>query len=179
MPPPKATTTDLLAKVAGGDRDALKSLYDAQSARLFGIVMAILRDRPAAGDALQDTMLRVWQHAGQHDPGDGDADTWLAAVARHAALDVARARGRDAPADEPRTGDPVIDADALEPLAAGVGARLRDRLRQLEPKLRQSIVLGYVHGLSQAEIAARLNEPPGAVKAWIRSGLHSLRDLAP
>ena len=171
MPPPKSTTTGLLAKVAGGDRDALKSLYEAQSARLHGLAMAILRDRPAAADALQETFLRVWQRAGQHDPADGDADTWLAAVARHAALDVARARGREAPADDPGLGDTAIDADALEPLATGVGARLRDRLRQLEPKVRQSIVFCYVHGLSQAEIAARLNEPPGAVKAWIRSGL--------
>jgi len=167
----------LLAAIAGGDREALKSLSGAQSARLFGIAMAILRDRPAASDVLQETFLRVWQRAGQFDPGDGDAEAWLASIARHAALDIARSRGREAPTDDPGLGDAAIDPDALDALgAAEAGARLRDALQRLEPKLRQTIVLGFVHGLSHPEIAARLNEPLGTVKSWIRRGLIGLRE---
>ena len=180
MPPPKSTTTGLLAAVAGGDRAALRSLYDAQSARLFGIAMAILRDRPAASDVLQDTFLRIWQRAGQFDPADGDAEAWLAAIARHAALDIARARGREAPTDDPGLGDAAIDPDALDPLATVEGgARLRESLQRLEPRARQGIVLGFVHGLSHPEIAARLNEPLVTVKSWIRRGLAGLRDSVP
>ena len=57
-------------------------------------------------------------------------------------------------------------------------APLRDRLRQLDPKVRQSIVLSYVHGLSQPELAARLAEPLGTIRSWIRAGLAGLRELA-
>ena len=177
MPPPKANTTVLLAAVAGGDREALKSLYGTQSARLFGIAMAVLRDRPAASDVLQETFIRVWQRAGQFDPGDGEVEAWLASIARHAALDIARSRGREAPADDLGLGDAAIDPDALDALSAAEhGARLRGCLQRLEPKLRQSIVLAFVHGLSHPEIAARLNEPPGTVKSWIRRGLTGLRE---
>ncbi len=176
MPPPKTSTIDLLAAIAGGNQDALKSLYGAQSARLFGIAMAILRDRPAASDVLQESFIRIWQRAGQFDRSDSDPDTWLAAIARHAALDIARARGREAPTDDPGLGDAAIDPEALDPLAAA--APLRDRLRQLDPKVRHSIVLSYVHGLSHPELAARLNEPLGSVKSWVRAGLAGLRDLA-
>ena len=177
MPPPKTTTADLLAAIAGGNQDALKSLYDAQSARLFGIAMAILRDRPAASDVLQETFVRVWQRAGQFDPGQGSVEAWLTSIARHAALDIARGRGREAPTDDPGLGDAAIDPDALDALGAGEdGTRLRDCLQRLEPKTRQSIVLAYVHGLSHPEIAARLNEPLGTVKSWVGRGLISLRE---
>ena len=178
MPPPKGNTTDLLAAIAGGNQDALRSLYGAQSARLFGIAMAILRDRPAASDVLQESFIRIWQRAGQFDRNDADPDAWLAAIARHAALDIARARGREAPSDDPGLGDAAIDPEALDALSAAAdGARLRDRLRQLDPKVRQSIVLSYVHGLSHPELAARLGEPLGAIKSSVRAGLAGLREL--
>jgi RNA polymerase sigma-70 factor (ECF subfamily) len=179
MPPPRGTTIELLVAIAGGNQDALKSLYGAHSARLFGIAMAILRDRPAASDVLQETFLRVWRQAGLFDPGNGDAEAWLDAIARHAALGIARSRGREAPTDDPGLGDAAIDPEALDALAAGDAARLRDSLRELEPKQRQGIVLGYVHGMSHPEIAARLNEPLGTVKAWLRSGLAGIRERLP
>ena len=173
MPPPRTTATDLLAAIAGGDKEALKSLYDAHAARLFGIAMAILRDRPSASDALQEAFVEVWRRAGQFD--HGDADAWLAAIVRHAALDVARGRGREAANDQYALGDAAVDPDALEAIAPD-GARLRAGLQRLEPGLRQCIVLAYVHGLSDAELAAWLNEPPGAVRASIRRGLAELRE---
>jgi len=176
MRPPRSNTTDLLAAIAGGDRAALQSLCGSQSARLFGIAMAIVRDRPAASDVLQETFLRVWQRAGQFDPAQSAAEVWLTAIVRHAALDIARSRGREAPADDPGLGDTAIDPDMLDALtAAEDGVRLRDCLQRLEPKARQSIVLGFVHGLSQPEIAALLSEPLGTVKAWIHRGLSDLR----
>ena len=173
MPPPKGTTTELLAAIAGGKQDALKSLYDAQSARLFGLAMAILRDRPAASDALQESFVRVWQRAGQFDRTDSDPEAWLTAIARQTALELARARGREAPTDDPGLGDSAIDPEALDALPNDA---LRDHLRQLDPKVRQSVMLSFVHGLSHPELAARLNEPLGAIRSWVRAGLAGLRE---
>lgn len=174
MPPPKGSSAELLAAVAGGDREALQALFRAQSPRLFGIAMAILRDRPAAADALQEGFVRVWQRARQFTPARGDADAWLAAVLRQAALEIAREHGREA-ADDPT--DTLVDPTALEPLAASeAGTRLRDCLRRLEAKPRAAVVLGYVHGLSYAEITARLNETPGSARSLLRRGLASIRE---
>ncbi|HEY0419316.1 MAG TPA: sigma-70 family RNA polymerase sigma factor [Acetobacteraceae bacterium] len=168
---------ELLVRVARHDRDALRSLYGRQSTRLFGIAMAILRDRTASADVLQDAFLRVWTRAGQFDPGRGEASTWLASIVRHAALDVARARGREISSDDPNLGDGAIDPDVLDALASAEdAARLRACLERLEEKNRQGIVLAFVHGLSHPEIAARLGLPLGTVKSWIRRGLLSLRE---
>ncbi|WP_376087843.1 sigma-70 family RNA polymerase sigma factor [Roseomonas sp. CCTCC AB2023176] len=170
------TLADLLRAIAAGDRPSLRALYDAQSKRLYGVAYAVLRDRDAAADAVHDAFLRIASRAGQFDPSRGDASAWLGAVVRHTALDMARARGREMPTDDPTLGDQPVEADALDRLAAAQdGDRLRRCLEELDAKNRQGIVLAFVHGLSHAQIAAKLDLPLGTVKGWIRRGLLRLR----
>lgn len=170
-------TAELLARVAGGDRNALRLLYDRQATRLFGIANAILRDRDAAADALQDAFLRVFQRAGQFDAERGAAEAWLGGIVRHAALDLARRRGREMPTDDPTLGDSPVPPEAFDRLAlAGEHRRLQDCLAALEQKHRQGILLAFVEGLSHPQVAARLDQPLGTVKAWIRRGLLQLRE---
>lgn len=167
----------LLARIAAEDRSALQALYKLQSVRLFGVAMAILRDRDAAADAVHDGFVKIARRAAQYDPERGAAEAWLGAVIRHAALDIARRRGREIPTDDATLGDTPVEADQLEALAAGEdGARLRECLARLAEKNRQGIVLAFVHGLSHPQIAAKLDLPLGTVKAWIRRGLHSLKE---
>ncbi|MBC7800229.1 MAG: sigma-70 family RNA polymerase sigma factor [Gemmatimonadaceae bacterium] len=166
----------LLAAVARREQPALRTIYDREATRLFGIAMAILRDRPAASDAVQDGFLRLWQRAGQYDPARGEARAWINTIVRHAALDIARARGRELPTADPALGDQPVEADAVERLEASEdNARLRDCLTQLDEKNRRMITLAFVEGLSHAQISARLDVPLGSVKTWIRRGLVALR----
>lgn len=174
---PETDLKDLLMKVAAGDRDALRAIYVRQSTRLFGIAMAILRDRTAAADVLQDSFLRVWQRAGQFDADRGDGQTWLSAIVRYASLDAARARGREIPTDDPGLGDTMIEPEAIALIAADEDSRrLRACLERLPAANRQGIVMAFVHGLSHPEIALKLDQPLGTVKSWIRRGLLSLRE---
>lgn len=166
-----------IAAVGGGDRAALRAVYERQSVRLFGVANAILRDRDTAADALQDAFLKVARRAAQFDPMRGTPEAWLAGIVRHAALDILRARGREMPTDDPTLGDEAVAPEAEDRLAASAeGRRLRDCLDGLEPKNRQGIVLAFVHGLSHPQIAARLGTPIGTVKSWIRRGLAALRE---
>ena len=167
----------LLGAVAAGDRGALRRVYEAQSARLFGLANAILRDRDAAADALQDAFLRISQRASQYDPTRGAPAAWLAGIVRHAALDQARLRGRELPSNDPALGDAAVAPEALERVSASAdGRKLRECLEGLEEKNRHGILLAFIHGLSHSQVAARLSLPLGTVKAWIRRGLLQLRD---
>jgi RNA polymerase sigma-70 factor (ECF subfamily) len=167
----------LLARIAREDRAALSALYQLQSVRLFGVAMAILRDRDAAADALHDGFVKIARNAGQFDPARGVAEAWLGSVIRHAALDIARRRGREIPTDDATLGDTPVEPGQLDALATDeAGARLRDCLAQLPEKNRQGILLAFVHGLSHPQVAARLDLPLGTVKAWIRRGLLALRE---
>ncbi len=174
--PDDAPLSALLADVARGEQRALRIIYDREGTRLFGIAMAILRDRPAAADAMQDGFLRLWQRAGQYDPARGDAAAWIGAVIRHGALDLARRRGREIATGDPGLGDEPIEPDTIARLAADEdGARLRDCLAQLDEKSQRFVLLAFVQGLSHAQIADKLALPLGSVKSWIRRGLLSLR----
>jgi RNA polymerase sigma-70 factor (ECF subfamily) len=166
----------VILAVAAGEDGALHRLYEAQASRLFGIAMGILRDRDAAADALHDAMLKVSAKAAQFDPSRGEAGAWLAAIIRYTALDLARARGREVPTDDPMLGDAMVRPEALDRIAtAQQSARLRNCLATLEARNREGIVLAFVHGLSHAQIAARLELPLGTIKAWIRRGLMQLK----
>ena len=155
----------------------MQALYKLQSVRLFGVAMAILRDRDAASDAVHDGFVKIARRAAQYDPDRGAAEAWLGSVVRHAALDIARRRGREIPTDDATLGDTPVEADQLETLASGEDTvRLRECLAGLPEKNRQGILLAFVHGLSHPQIAARLELPLGTVKAWIRRGLLSLRE---
>lgn len=167
----------LVRALAGGDPAALRRIYERQSVRLFGVANAILRDREAAADALHDAFVRIAGRAAQFDPARGAADAWLGGIVRHAALDIARRRGRETPTDDPNLGDGLVAPEALDRIAAAAdGARLRECLGRLEERNRHGILLSFVHGLSHAQVAARLDEPLGTVKAWIRRGLLRLRE---
>jgi RNA polymerase sigma-70 factor (ECF subfamily) len=174
---PDADLGDLLTQVAAGNQAALRAIYVRQSTRLFGIAMAILRDRTAAADVMQDAFLRIWKRAGQFDTERGEPSVWLAAIVRYAALDAVRTRGREIPSGDPGLGDTMVEPEALEKLSASEDSRrLHACLERLPPSNREGIIMAFVHGLSHPEIALKLDQPLGTVKSWIRRGLLSLRE---
>lgn len=167
----------LLDAVAGGDREALRALYERQARRLFGIANGILRDPDLAADAVQDAFLRVSQRAAQFDPARGEAAAWLGGIARYAALDIARRRGREVPTGDPALGDGATEPEALERVALDQAARhLRESLRTLDESQRVSVLLAFVHGFSHVQLAERLKLPVGTVKSNLRRTLIRLRN---
>ena len=167
----------LLVDVSNGERNALRGIYQRQNVRLIGVANAVLRDRDQAADALHNAFINIQRRASQYDPTRGAPEAWLAAIARYAALDILRARGREMPSDDPALGDTPVEPEALVALESQEnGTRLRACLEELPEKNRRGIVLAFVHGFSHPQIAAKLELPLGTVKAWIRRGLLSLRE---
>ena len=71
-----------LARVAGGDRSALRIVYQDTSAKLFGVCLRILNDRSEAEDVLQDVFVTGWRKAASFDAARASPITWLVAIAR-------------------------------------------------------------------------------------------------
>src|SRR5829696_5804084 len=87
---------ELVTRASTGDEAALRALYEATSAHVFGICLQILRDRASAEEALVEVFAQVWRQCARFDASRGSVSTWIATLARTRAIDVMRARTRDA-----------------------------------------------------------------------------------
>jgi RNA polymerase sigma factor (sigma-70 family) len=175
---------DLLARTGLGDRAAFAELYRRTSAHLFGVVLRINRDRGQAEDVLQEAYVNVWRAAGGFDAAKAQPLTWLTSIARNRAIDSlrrqqAQPRLRSAEQDEDEdVYDGVADdrPGPFELLRRAAEARaLGACMETLSAQQRQSVALAFYDGLSHAEVAARLHEPLGTVKSWVRRGLLALK----
>jgi RNA polymerase sigma-70 factor (ECF subfamily) len=181
LTPEQAQTSDaeLLHAIARGDEEALASLYDRYRLILFGLILRILHSRPEAEDVLQDVFVQVWRRAGDFDESRGRPFTWLVTLARSRTIDRLRALdSRQRTANEAVLDAPESVSDAeTDALRSEQGEVVRNCLRELPSEQRQALVLAYFEGLTQTEIAARLNAPLGTVKTRMRSGMIKLREL--
>jgi RNA polymerase sigma-70 factor (ECF subfamily) len=167
-------------RMRDGDTLALEELYDRHTPMLYGLVVRIVGRASDAEEVLQDNWVQAWRRASSWDPARGTVAGWLVTLARSRAIDrirsVASRRRAETAAPPP---EPPIVAD--EP-AANVARhqrqeRLSAALAALTPRQREVLELGYFGGLSQSEIAARIDAPLGSVKSWTRQGLMRLREV--
>lgn len=163
---------------ARGDSASLRRLYDHEAGFLLAVALRIVRRREVAADVLHDSIMDIWERAGTFDRSRGAGRAWITSIVRHRALKHVRAAGREADLDA-AVGVEIAD-DAPDPFAALAtsqdGARLHGCLALLDADRRKVILLAYVDGLSQSEIAGRLGTPLGTVKAWVRRSLIALKD---
>jgi RNA polymerase sigma-70 factor (ECF subfamily) len=165
--------------MARGDESALAACYDRYRLILFGLILRILNDRAEAEDVLQETFLQVWRKAKDYDESRGRVFTWLVTIARSRALDKLRSFGsRERIVTEAAAQPDTLFGDATEDaVRSEESATVRRALTQIPEEQRRTLLLAYFEGLTQSEIAARLNIPLGTVKTRMRSGMIRLRDL--
>jgi RNA polymerase sigma-70 factor (ECF subfamily) len=168
----EAQISAAIVRCAGGDRTALRVIYDLEAPRMVGVAMRILRRKDLAEEAVHDAFMRVWRGAKGFDPSRGMARPWLYTIVRNHALTILRDERRfesdDGDAPEP---EPELAVNQLPESSA-----LRRCLEALEPRRRAAVVLAYVHGMSHGELAGKLGVPLGTAKSWTRRGLISLQE---
>lgn len=175
---PTAGDAALISAMAAGDQQALSRLYERYGRMLHAIAVRITGDRQAAEECTQDAFMSAWRWASSFDPGRSRASTWLCAIARNRALDAARAQARRPVPHEnvepdgraPDTADLVQDADAAVQVA--------EAMAKLPPAQYDVLQLAYFDGLSQSQIAERLDLPLGTVKSRMRLAMGRMRDVA-
>lgn len=180
MQPPPSRQQDLarlLAASADGDRASFARLYEATSAKLYGVALRILRRSDLAEEAVQDAYVRIWRRASDFDPARASAIAWMSAIARNRALDVARLKRETSLEDAPEQAEAALDAPSPEQ-----EAELSDDLRRLSACLGEldeersaAVLLAYRSGWSREELSERYGRPVATIKTWLRRSLMSLR----
>ncbi len=141
---------------------------------MFGVLCAMLASPEVAEEVVQDAFHAVWRAVRSYREERGSVRTWLLAIARNAAIDWRRTRGRREARERPL--DEAVDTRVEETLERTLrSANVREALAALPPEQREVLVLAFFSGLSQTEIAARTGVPLGTVKGRARLGMARLR----
>jgi RNA polymerase sigma-70 factor, ECF subfamily len=167
--------SQLIERVAGGDRDAFTELYRRFGRPVLAMAQRQLGDSGRAEEAAQETFAAVWRSARSYRPERGSGSAWLYAVARHAIID--RARQRREPAAELPEGVSVEAGPEEQAEIAWLAWRVHAALERLPERERVVLELAYWSGLSQSEIASYLDVPLGTVKTRTRTGLSRLSGM--
>jgi RNA polymerase sigma-70 factor, ECF subfamily len=174
------TDAELLQNLQLKQPEALNCLYDRYGGLVYGVGLKVLQNQPEAEDLTQEIFLSLWQRPIDPDK-QGHLLRYLMAMTRSRAIDKLRSRTRNVNLVQ-RWGQNVT-AETTDPSPfdrAVINERsqqVRQALTQLSDRQRQAIELAYDAGLSQSEIAKRLNEPLGTVKSWTRQGLLKLKQI--
>jgi len=167
-----------LVRVGGGDRSALRLVYQDTSAKLFGVCLRILKDRSEAEDVLQEVFVTVWRKATIFDPARASPITWLVAIARNRAIDRLRSSATNRQSEPIETAEGVRDdaPSAIDRvLQAEEHARLRACLGELEERQSKAVRSAFLDGATYEQLAERMGVPLGTMKSSIRRGLLKLR----
>ncbi|KTR94586.1 RNA polymerase sigma factor SigK [Microbacterium testaceum] len=169
---------DLIQRVATGDRDAFAEVYDALSARAFGLIRRVLVDRAQSEEVLQEVFLEVWQSAARFTPKRGQGRSWVLTIAHRRAVDRVRSSQSSVDRDV-RAGFRDMDV-AYDNVSEKVemkieGRRVVDALATLPDAQKEALTLAYFGGYSQSEIATLVGSPLGTIKTRMRDGLSRLR----
>jgi RNA polymerase sigma-70 factor (ECF subfamily) len=170
----------LIRQTANQDREAFSQLYDRFSCLVYTLAMRMLRMPSDAEDLLQEVFVQVWHQANRYSEERGSPEAWIINIARSRAIDklssIRRMERSFVLTDDPAKAE---SSDYVESSAAESETKLtmNSALTNLPEAQRKVLELAYFDGLSQTEIADRLQEPLGTVKTRMRSGIHRLRHL--
>lgn len=167
----------LLLSIARKDRQAFQLLYGQIASRLFGLCLKLAGQRELAEEALQETFIQIWHHAGEYHSDRGTPLGWMMTIARYRTLDLMRSRKvRQTAGDEQLEQLADHRAGPLDHSLRNAGsAQLTGCLEELSEVQRDSILLSYYRGFTHDELAEALSSPIGTVKSWIRRGLMALK----
>ena len=183
---------ECMRRMASGDRDALRIVYEAYLKLIFSVCMNQLKHREAAEDVASEFFIRLFRVAGSFN-GDGHHKAWLVTIAKNMCVDYMRKNGREiAVLDEPTGEDDDMqrevstDEAGASPMFHGSGGpdlaeRAANRLtleaamRLLNEKEKEIIDLKLTSGFTFKEIAEMLGMPQGTVSWHYNEAIKKLR----
>lgn len=142
------------------DVDAFASVYAETAARVYGVVLRVVRDPVQADEVTRDVYLEIWRQVARHDLARGSVVARLMRIAQGKAEDRVRSVGPSTSETAERSQNARVVSAALSGLSV---------------KQRQVLELAYFCGHSHAEVARLLGIPLGTAQGRITAGLVQLR----
>lgn len=168
----------ILTEAQRGSRAAIRDLYDAHGAAVYRYFYVRLGDRESAEDCVQEVFLRIWMGVRTFEyRGDDSFMAWMYTIAYNVL--VSHTRKHKSTQHVPFTSEPNLSSMRYADTARTIcdGLALREAISRLTFEQQQVVLLKFIVGMSNAEIATALNRTEGAVKALQHRAIQRLQRL--
>jgi len=176
-----ATDLVLLERIAGGDRNALRQLYNTYYHPLLRFICRITGRLDLAQEGVNDVMLVVWRNSRSFG-GRSSVSTWIMGIGYRKALKLLAGSRRWTDRFTAAPFDEVIersDASAEQSDDGDLRDLLDAALRHLSAEHRAVVELTYFYGCSYEEIAAIAACPVNTVKTRMFHARAKLKKVLP
>ena len=166
-----------ISRVALGDRAAFDALYNATSAKLFGVCLRVLNNRTDAEDVMQEAFVKIWHNANRYMSNGLSPMTWLITIARNASIDrLRKQRIGNARLEEVQEVPDAKPGPEAMAVARSEGGRIKLCLDELEAEKSKAVQMAYLQGYSYAELADHFTVPLNTIRTWLRRSLLKLKE---
>ncbi|WP_252501647.1 RNA polymerase sigma factor [Sporosarcina sp. Marseille-Q4943] len=155
--------------IRAGDQAAFRQFYEAYAGPAIRTASAITRNREMAKDAVQETFIRVYRQIGNYNP-TLPFDPWFYRILTNECL---RLMKRESPLSNIETfeNDPSLAEESFDQLR-----ELYDIIQALDDSHRIPLILKYIKGFSEKEIADILGLNQNTVKSRLFKGRKRLKE---
>ena len=171
---PMPEEVNLVHRAKSGDSEAFAQLYDAYIERVYRYIYFRLSDDTATEDIVSQVFLKAWENLGRYKTGSSPFIAWLYTIARNLVIDYYRAKkdvltleqaailpsDRQSPDEEAQT---HFDLEAM-----------RDALQFLTGDQQQVLILKFIAGLPNENIAKIMNKQEGTIRGLQMRALQTL-----
>lgn len=163
----------LVRQAKSGSSEAFAQLYDAYVARVYRYIYFRVTDDAATEDLTSQVFLKAWESLDRYEIGSSPFMVWLYTIARNLVVDYYRTKKASVPLEEvhalPSHETPVEEVETRFDLQA-----MRDALQFLTDEQQQVLILKFIAGLPNENIARIMNKREGAVRALQMRALQTM-----
>ena len=174
----KLSESELVLGLQNGLRKSHESLYEMYAGSLYGIISRVVRRQEDAEDILQETFLRIWKSIRSYDSDKGRLFTWMAKIARNAAMDHLKGKSYKKSCLNTNLEASQFDVDGLHYVEYSHDMTgIREITGKLPVRYHSILNLIYFRGFTHQEAAKELDLPLGTIKTRLRMAILDLKKL--
>jgi len=172
--PPLPEETALVRQAKAGDDEAFTRLYDGYVERVYRYIYFRISDDTATEDLVSQVFLKAWQNLDRYKIGTAPFIAWLYAIARNLVIDQYRSKRELVPLEEAMTLPSDMQSPDDEAQLHFDLEAMRDALQVLSADQQQVLILKYIAGLPNENIAKIMNKREGTIRGLQMRGLQIL-----
>jgi RNA polymerase sigma-70 factor (ECF subfamily) len=169
----KTEVQALVERAASGSFGAFGEIYNIFLDRIYRYVFYQVKDRMTAEDLTEEIFLKVWEAMGKYKQKNSSFSAWLYRIAHNHVVDYFRTRRQHVALEDVTTSAP--DNPEHEAEEKAMQQELAEVISSLPPRQKQVIILKFIEGLDNGEIARITGKREGAIRMLQMRALMALR----